>query len=199
MQTRAVTLQLRPTEQITKVIMSGGFRDPRLTNRSAANGSGLFSGGPGLCLRSIDPTIQEKQPVGTANPPYGNDTLPIGCMANSKILNMPLSYAVAATAAYPNIDAYLLGNTPAGPYTYGRQVVLTTDIGFNGPLDLTYCDASAGDCTGGVYNPVTQTYSPLTKGQKPLAGTVSVWACVGGGSGGNSQGEGRVVVRGTER
>jgi len=197
LQTPAVTLQLNSAEFITKVIMSGGFDDPRVPGRAGTNGSGLFDGGPGLCLRSIDPAVLETQPSGPPlNPPYGDGGLPIGCIADGRIVNMPLAYAISSTAAYPSIDSYLIGNTAAGPYLYGKRLVVSTDVGPGGPAELTYCDPTLGTCGGGVYDPSTQTFSPLGKGQKPLAGTLSVWACVAGGAA-SDVGNGRGNVRGT--
>jgi hypothetical protein len=95
------------------------------------------------------------------NPPYGDGSLPIGCISNSRIVNMPLSYAITATASYPNVDIYFNGSQPliAGPYVYGSQLVVTTDIGPSGADVLTYFDAAS------------QT-------SKPLSGTVSVSVCV---------------------
>jgi hypothetical protein len=149
-------LKLKLDELITKVIMSGGFYDPRIPNRHGVNGT------DGLCLRSIDPTLMEIGGSGPFNPPYGNGLLPIGCVANSRIVNMPAAYSITATAAYPDIDSGFLdaGQTLiSGPYDYGRQLVVTTDLGAGGASLLTYYDA------------VTQ----LTE---PMAGRLSVSVCV---------------------
>lgn len=191
LRTPPVTLQLQSTQMITGVIMQGGFYDPRATGRS---GDGVMYGF-GLCLRSLDSTVLEAQPSGPPiNPPYGDGGYPIGCVENEHIVGMPAAYAVSATSAYPNIDAYFVNgnNQPpvGGPYTYGKQLVVTSDFGAAAVSAFTYC-TSAGGCTGGFYDPDTQTYSPLSQGQFPLAGTLSVWACVEGGSSsgnGNSQG-----------
>jgi hypothetical protein len=77
---------------------------------------------------------------------------------------MPESYAVTATGAYPEIDLYFPTadqNVIAGPYVYGSQLVVTTDIFGTGEFLLTYRD----------------TTSSLNK---PLAGTLSVSVCVEG-------------------
>ena len=193
LQSTPFTLQLKSGQFITNVIMSGGFGDPRLPNRA---GSNIGTGG-GLCLRSIDPAVLENQPSGPPlNPPYGNGGLPIGCIANTRIAGMPAAYAISATAAYPSIDAYFVNGDNklpvAGPYPYGKQLVVTTDIGTGGPAIgptlLTYCDMSAGTCGGGGYDSTTQTFTPLDAGVKPLAGTLSVWVCVAANSqDGNAQ------------
>ena len=191
LQSTPFTLQLKDGEFISRVMMSGGFQDPRLPNRSATN-----SNVNGLCLRSVDPAVLETQtsdpPV---NPPYGNGGLPIGCIANSRIAGMPATYAISPTAAYPSVDAYFVNGDNqapiAGPYVYGKQLVITTDVGTTslaiGPSLLTYCDASTGTCGGGAYDPATQTFSPLGTGVKPLAGTLSVTVCVASSQDGNAQ------------
>ncbi len=190
LQTAPTSLQLQSGQFLTKIIMSGGLYDPRVPARLAANGS-FLSGGPGLCVRSVDPSVLEQQASGSSvNPPFGNGGLPIGCIANQRIANAPLSYAISSTAAYQSVDAYFVnGNSEApiaGPYTYGKQLVVTTDVGPGGPGELTYCDPTKGACGGGVYNPTAQSFSPLGSGQKPMAGTLNVWACM---SGSNSQGQ----------
>ena len=151
-QTPPFSLQLKPGEFISKVMMSGGFYDPRVPSRHGVNGS------QGLCLRSIDPNLLENSASGPFNPPYGNGLLPIGCVANSRIVNMPAAYSITATAAYPSIDASFIdaAGSVAGPYTYGTQLVVTTDLGAGGPFLLTYFDGVA----------------------KPLAGTISASVCV---------------------
>jgi hypothetical protein len=82
---------------------------------------------------------------------------------------MPAAYSVSAMGAYPQIDQYFTdGDVPsvAGPTVFGRQLVVTTDI-LTKLNDLSY---NAGDNV----NPVLQ----------PLAGTLSVWACVASGASG---------------
>jgi len=155
-QTPPFSLKLKLDEMITKVIMSGGFYDPRIPNRHGANGF------EGLCLRSIDPTLMETGGSGPFNPPYGNGNLPIGCVANSRIVNMPAAYSISATSAYPDIDsAFLNGGQTlvAGPYVYGSQLVVTTDLGPGGATLLTYYDA-------------------VTLLTEPMAGKLSVSVCV---------------------
>ncbi len=179
LRTPPVDLQLNSNQMITKVIMSGGFYDPRAPNGRAGVGASFN----GMCVRSIDPTILETQQSGPpVNPPYGDGGRPIGCIANGRTVNMPAAYTVPATAAYPNTDAYFVNgdNKPpvAGPYVYGKQLVVTTDMGPLGPSWLTYCNPDLGDCTGGVYDSDTQTFSPLGAGRQPLGGTLSVWVCV---------------------
>jgi len=159
-QTPPVALPLQPPAFISKVMMSGGFYDPRTPGgRSGVNGT------LGLCLRSIDPDVFEwNGEENFLNPPYGNGGLPLGCVANSRIIGMPAAYAVTATGAYPQIDMYLPTadqTVVAGPYIYGDQLVVTTDIVGSGPFLLTYHDA------------VSQLV-------KPLAGTLSVSVCVHG-------------------
>ena len=94
-QTPPFSLHLKPGEFVSKVMMRGGFYDPRVPDRHGVNGS------QGLCLRSIDPNLKENVGSGLINPPYGNGMLPIGCVANSRIVNMPAAYSITATAAYP--------------------------------------------------------------------------------------------------
>jgi hypothetical protein len=152
-QTAPIRFPLKPNQFISKVLMSGGFSDPRLPTRHGTNAN------DGLCVRSIDPNIMEGPNM--LNPPFGNGGLPIGCIANSRLLNMPSTYAISATSTYPDVDAFFsdANQTVAGPYTYGTSLVITTDITSNA-MSLTYYDAS------------TQT-------TKPMAGTLSVSVCVG--------------------
>ena len=159
-QTPPVSVPTQPGEFLSNVIMSGGFYDPRLPVRSGTNS------GQGLCVRSIDPDVFEGPNL--INPPYGDGGLPIGCVANDRIVNMPAAYSVSATAAYPEIDALFVDAVQdvGGPYTYGDELVVTTDLGpiGNFPLALTYTDTTSG--------------SPVTK---PMAGTLSVSVCIGPG------------------
>ncbi len=162
MQTRSVPLSLKSTQFISKVFFSGGFYDPRLPDRSATSGTI----GDGLCLRSVDSTVQETAPGGgsTINPPFGNDKIPLGCVSNNRIAGMQAAYAMTAVAAYPNIDNYFAGDNQtihSGPYTYGKALVLTTDLGRN---DLTY----ENDTTNPVSHPL-------------MVGTVIVSVCVQNG------------------
>ena len=159
LETAGVTLSLKPPQFITKIVMSGGFYDPRLA--AARSGSGL--GRLALCVRSIDQNVVEQ---GT-QPPYGNGSVPIGCVVNSRIAGMPAAYAVSAMGAYPQIDQYFPDGDPtnvAGPYVYGSKLVVTTDILTHGADSLSY-NAGAADA------PIIQ----------PLAGTLSVSACVANG------------------
>src|SRR5436305_8167829 len=99
-----------------------------------------------------------------ANPPFGDGLLPIGCIANSRLVGMPSTYSISATAAYPQVDVFFPTQSRtdvAGPYTYGSQLVVTTDFGFLGPLAFMYSEDD------------DVTY-------KPLAGTLSVSVCVEG-------------------
>lgn len=159
-QTQAIPVNMRAGEFVSKVIMSGGFHDPRIPNRHGANGI------DGLCVRSTDPTVMEQAYDGPFNPPFGNNMLPIGCVANSRIVNMPAAYAVNATAAYPGIDSWFLDGEQtivSGPYTYGSKLVVTTDFGTPSQVSLTYLDARTGT-------------------SKPMAGRVAVSVCVEQGS-----------------
>jgi len=156
LETAGVTLSLKPPQFITKIIMSGGFYDPRLA--TARSGSGLDK--LALCVRSIDPNVVEQGSQAS----YGNGSVPIGCVVNSRIVGMPVAYAVSAMGAYPQIDQYFTDGgltNPAGPYVYGSKLVVTTDILTPGPDALSY---NAGSTSG----PILQ----------PLAGTLSVSACV---------------------
>lgn len=136
--------------------MSGGFYDPRVPQQGGSNVGTL-----GLCLRGKDPTVFLPQPPGPPmNPPFGNGLLPIGCIVNSRILNMPLPYVINATAAYPQTFSFFPTEDQtviAGPFTYGRQLVITTDIGDGGATLLTYHDAVAN-----ADNPPWQAHSPST-------------------------------------
>ena len=166
-QTPPFSLPLKSNEYISKVIMSGGFYDPRLPQ--ARSGTNI---GDGLCVRSVDPTVLEKDGDTVTNPLFGNDGLPIGCIAGSRITGMPAAYAINATAAYQNVDMYFndVGQTDlAGPYVYGTQLVLTTDWRYKAPPTAL---------TGGYL----LSYHDVTDGtDKPLAGTVSVTVCVAAG------------------
>lgn len=163
-QTAAIPLQLQSNEFISKVIMSGGFYDPRTsTHRS---GSGL---GNALCLRALDPSIPEAPPAPPeagaplAAPPkfrWANGLLPIACVPMSRLLNMPASYVVDADTAFPSVEAYHLQDettTVSGSYTYDSHLAVTTDLGPLGDYALTYQDGTEN---------------------KPMAGTVTVSACV---------------------
>jgi hypothetical protein len=170
-QTAPVSVPTQPGEFVSNVIMSGGFYDPRLPVRHGTNST------QGLCVRSIDPDLLELFGPNLLNPLYGDGGLPIGCVANDRIVNMPAAYSVSATAAYPEIDASFVdaAQDVGGPYTYGDELVVTTDLGSigNAPLALTYSDVTSG--------------SPVTK---PMAGTLSVSVCIqqgGRGQGGNGQ------------
>jgi len=159
-ETAPFPLELPTGQFITQVIMSGGFYDPRIRSQGGSNGT------LGLCLRGKDPTVFIPNPSNgrPENPPFGNGLLPIGCVANSRILNMPLPYVISATAAYPQTYSFFPTadqTVVSGPYTYGRQLVMTTDIGPGGQRLLTYRDATANV-------------------DRPLAGTVSVHVCIGG-------------------
>lgn len=155
-QTQPVSVPVRSGEFISKVTMSGGFYDPRIPNRSGANGQN------GLCVRSVDPTVIERiSPDTYENPPFGNGKLPIACVANSRIMGMPAAYTVSATAAYPSIDRFIIdaNGTVSGPYTYGTQLVVTTDFGSSSFWgELAYYDTQG---------------TP-----RPLAGRVSVSVCI---------------------
>jgi hypothetical protein len=171
-ETPPFTLRPKPGEFVSKVIMSGGFYDPRLPG--ARSGASL---GLGLCVRSKDPTVFERDASGALfNPPWGNGLLPIGCIANGRIVNTPGAYSVSATAAYPEVDTYFPGGdntTVSGPYTYGSQLVVTTDI------TGTFNDMGSPSLPLGA--PLL-TYSESASIVKPLAGTLSVWVCLDHGS-----------------
>ena len=76
---------------------------------------------------------------------------------------MPAAYSISATGAYPSIDAFFItGNQQvSGPYVYGTQLVVTTDVAGLGEFLLTYTEITSS-------GPVV----------KPLAGTLSVSVCV---------------------
>ena len=163
-ETAPVPLALPAGQFIMKVIMSGGFYDPRVPQQGGSN-----TNINGLCLRSRDSTLYNPTlPPSATNPDYGNGMLPIGCIANNRIVNMPLPYSISATAAYPQTYSFFptLDQTViAGPFTYGKQLVVGTDLAMNtlndGPLLLTYHDSTNNT-------------------DNPMAGTLSVWVCVGG-------------------
>lgn len=166
LETAGVPLPLKPPAFITKIVMSGGFYDPRLS--AARNGSGL--GTLALCVRSIDPNLAEQGNT----IPYGNGAVPIACVPNSRIVGMPAAYAVSAMGAYPQIDEYFTDSAHiniAGPYTFGNQLVVTTDILTPGPWALSYVAGS--NANGSVY--------------QPMAGTLSVSACVANGNPGSNR------------
>ena len=147
-QTGPVPLALTSGEFVSKVIMSGGFYDPRAIGSHGVNGM------DGLCVRSVDPSVIEAG----VNPPFGNGGRPIGCVANSRIINMPAAYSISATSAHPSVDILSSDSgDPLGTVPYGKALVVTTDLDRSSSL-LTYQD-------GGV--------------SKPLAGDLTVWLCVG--------------------
>ena len=161
LQTAPFRLRLEHGEFLTKIIMGGGFYDQRIPYRSGVNSS-FTNQVVGLCVRSIDPDVIENYGDGPFNPPYGNGGLPLGCVANSRIVGMPASYSISAQGAYPQIDNGFTDNTQtaaAGPYVYGDQLVVTTDAGPGGAYLLTYPDT-------------------INNIHVPLAGTLSVSVCV---------------------
>lgn len=86
----------------------------------------------------------------------------LGCVANSRIVNMPAASAVNATAAYPSIDSWFLNSEQtivSGPYTYGSKLVVTTDFETPSQVALTYFDVG-------------------TELNKPTAGRLAVSVCV---------------------
>lgn len=160
-QTAAVPLNLAPSSFISRVYMSGGFYDPRVSEaRSGINNNTAF------CVRSVDPEELEDfgGEDGPVNPPYGG--LPIGCIANSRILNMPAAYGINATAAYPSVDQFFnsADQNVAGPYLYGTHLVVTTDMANGGENLLKYAVLTGND---------EEPYELF-----PLEGTLSVSVCV---------------------
>ncbi|MFO1414176.1 MAG: porin [Burkholderiales bacterium] len=77
LQTQSVGVRASAGEFVSRVIMSGGFYDPRQPTRSGTNGR------DGLCVRSTDPGVLEPTVGGgSESPPWGNGGLPVGCIAN---------------------------------------------------------------------------------------------------------------------
>jgi hypothetical protein len=177
MQTPPVATPLQPGEIITKVIMKGGFYDPRVTGVRTGFGFGTS----GMCLRSVDPGVIEAHQSGAINPPYGDGGLPIGCISMSRIVGMPAAYSVSATASYPNVDAYFLNDDQRPPiqqYQYGTQLTVTTDLRASDRANFTYCDDPTFDtCGGGHCDSTTLTCDPLLAGTHYLSGALSVWVC----------------------
>ncbi len=179
--TAPVSLPLSSNQFISKVMMSGGFYDPRLPTRRAVNGAGLPPT-DGLCIKVADPDANLTSGGGaTYNPGYAN--LALGCISNSRIANVPQVYSIAATQAYPQILVDQLFNTFAPSVVFGDQLLVTTDFGETGQGALTYCDPTAGSCAPGDidFNTLMVT-TPNGPGLKPLAGTLNVWVCVAGGN-----------------
>jgi len=137
-----VPLSLAAGEFVSKVIMSGGFYDPRAAGSHGVNGM------DGLCVRSVDPSVIEAG----VNPPFGNGGRPIGCVANSRIIGMPAAYSISATSAHPSVDILSSDSgDPLGTVPYGKALVVTTDLDRSSSL-LTYQDGGvskplAGDVT----------------------------------------------------
>ncbi|HEV7765120.1 MAG TPA: hypothetical protein VGQ76_08975 [Thermoanaerobaculia bacterium] len=175
-QTAPISLPVTEKEYVAEVLMSGGFYDPRvLGNRSGSPTSSVA-----FCLRSLDPAIPElipepepepdpEDPPTPPTPPtksrWGNGMLPIACVANSRLLNMPATYVVDADASYPSVEAGFWNAEQTeqyGPFVYNSHVAVTTDMGNASPHLLTYFDATDGP--EGTH--------------KPLAGTVTVSVCV---------------------
>jgi len=160
-QTPPIAVPIADTQYVSQVVMSGGFYDPRLPNpRSGASGSDAF------CVRSLDPSIPEVQPDPEPDDPprknrWGNGMLPIGCIANSRLLNMPGPYAVDADVSYPSVEVGFANGEQTekyGPWTYNTHLSVTTDGERGGETTLMYKDA---DDT-----------------LKPLAGEITVSVCV---------------------
>jgi hypothetical protein len=176
--TPAFNLTLDSSQFISKIMMSGGFYDPRVPFRAGVNGAiPKLVPADGLCVRPNDPGYLP--PRQTSPPPYWS-YLPIGCISNSRIANVPMVYSIHATSAYPQISSYFDDSNQqvrVGPDVIGKQLIVSTDVGPKPGL-LSYCDATAGDCSAPVYDDVSQKWSAPGPGLKPLAGTVSVWACV---------------------
>jgi hypothetical protein len=161
-QTEPVAVAIRDNEYVSKIMMSGGFFDPRLPgHRSGTYGTTV------LCLRSLDPSIPEVAPEpNPGDPPvkprWANGLLPLGCIANARILNIPATYVIAADASYPSVHGEFANEEQtevSGPFTYASHIAVTTDVGNGGPNLLTYLDASDGS-------------------SKPLAGSVKISVCV---------------------
>jgi len=161
-QTLPIPLPIRDDQYVSRVMMSGGFYDPRVPgNRSGVTSEDAF------CLRSLDPSIPEVQPdPAPTDPPrknrWGNGMLPIGCIANGRLLNMPAPYAINAEAAYPSVEVGFANAEQTqlyGPFKYNTHVIITTDAGKGGDAILMYLDASDNTL-------------------KPLAGSITVSVCV---------------------
>jgi hypothetical protein len=162
-QTAPVPLALDDGEYVSKVMMRGGFYDPRRPgNRSGVHGATVF------CLRSLDPSVPEEVPEVTnpedppAKPRWGNGMLPLGCIPNSRILNVPATYVIDADAIHPGYDFGFANEEQTedyGPFEHDSHVAVTTDFGTGGANLLTYHDAT--DDT-----------------DKPLAGSITVSVCV---------------------
>lgn len=161
-QTPPIPLPIGDDQYISKVVMSGGFYDPRLPNqRSGVTQDDAF------CLRSLDPSIPEVLPDPEPDDPprkyrWGNGMLPIGCIANSRLLNMPTPYAVDADASYPSVEVGFANAEQTekyGPFKYNTHVIVTTDAGRGGDAILMYRDASDGTL-------------------KPRAGELTVSVCI---------------------
>src|SRR5450432_1006816 len=160
-ETAPVNVPVQAGESLSRVIMSGGFYDPRVPSEGGVNGSGV-TGGFAFCVRSKDPTVFVPSGDSVQNPPYGNGLLPIGCVANSRIVNVPAAYSISPTAQYPNVFSFFPTadqTVIAGPFVYGKQLVVTTDMGTGGENLLKYQDTT------------DNTF-------KPMAGSLNVWVCV---------------------
>jgi hypothetical protein len=144
-QTAPIALPIDDKQYVSRIYMSGGFYDPRLPEqRSGTMGSDAF------CLRSIDPTISEVPPEPNPEDPpaknrWGNGMLPIGCIANARLVNMPTPYVVEADASYPSVEVDFANEEQTetfGPYIYNTHVIVTTDAGRGGDAILMYYDAA---------------------------------------------------------
>jgi hypothetical protein len=168
-ETHPFSLRLSQGSFISKVIMSGGFYAPPVAPQHGTFSSqGLADG---LCIRSKDPYVIEHTDNGYQNPPYGNDSLPIGCISNSKIVGMPAAYSIAAESAYPEIDITTFTDgalVKSKSYQYGSELVVTTDF-----INTISIDPATGNL---IYK------DPNSGSTFPLAGTLSVNVCVEQGS-----------------
>jgi hypothetical protein len=161
-QTAPIALPVTDKEYVAEVMMSGGFYDPRLPDvRSGTQGTLAF------CVRSLDPSIPEVLPEPNPEDPptkprWGNGLLPIGCIPNNRLLNMPATYVINADASYPSVERGFANEEQTefyGPFKFNSHVAVTTDFGQASGHLLTYTDES-------------------DEMQKPLAGTVTVSVCV---------------------
>lgn len=165
-QTAPIALPVTDKEYVTEVWMSGGFYDPRL----AGQRSGAPVSQTAFCVRSLDPSIPEVSPEPNpedppSKPRWGNGMLPIACVHNSRLLNMPATYVVSADSSYPSLERGFWDGEQSqqfGPWVYNTHVAVTTDMGNGSANLLTYFDAADGE--EGTY--------------KPLAGSVTVSVCV---------------------
>ena len=193
--TAPIPLKLKSNEFVSKVIMHGGFYDPRVDPVRQGTNTGA-----GLCLRSIDlenfeASLEEQEECLCEGEPdcecdcdcggepdcecalekyiFGNGGLPIGCISRSRFAQMPAAYSITSTAPYPSVSFRQWSNDPqdSEPFPFASHVIVSTDLPSGGPNKLVYY----------VPQEPENEEDPPVYLEYPLAGKVAVHVCVQAG------------------